>query len=375
MQEILSSKNNYFELQDYIKKNPYHRVMIVCSKHFYQSKLYEVISNLEIDCTYFDEFEPNPRYESVVNGLKIFRENKCDSIIAVGGGSAIDVAKCIKAFLNMNSDENYLKQEIIPNDIPFLAVPTTAGTGSEATHFAVIYYNGEKQSVANQSLIPTAVLLDTSSLSTLPIYQKKTTLFDAFSHAIESMWSLKSNDESISYSIDAIKLLTKNMDEYFENQEETFESVLKAAHLAGKAINLTTTTAGHAMCYKLTSLYHIAHGHAAILVNSELYPYMIEHIDQYRDKRGKDYLIDTLTKISKLLGYQSLEESKDYFRKLLKKYQLYDVDMNLEDMNELVHSVNIERLSNHPIELKEEDINEIYQRIYHKIMEEKNESN
>lgn len=379
MQEILDTKDNYKELEEYFKNNQYKKIFIVCSHHFYNSKLYsrlcELGKELSFEIICFDEFEPNPKYESVCVGLDEFKKNNCDFIMAIGGGSAIDVAKCIKLFANMNSDENYLKQEIVPNDIPFMAVPTTAGTGSEATHFAVIYYNGEKQSVADMSSIPELVLFDPSFLESLPTYQKKSTVFDAYCHAIESMWSKKSNDESIGYSIEAINLLRDNMDDYFLNREDTYSKVLEAANLAGKAINLTTTTAGHAMCYKLTSLYGISHGHAALLVNSELYPYMIEHLDKCNDPRGEDYLKDCLTNISRLLGYDSLEESKNHFRDLLRNNDLYDVDINSNDMDTLVSSVNVQRLSNNPVKLDEEDIREIYNRIINAVVEEKNESN
>ena len=144
-------------------------------------------------------------------------------------------------------------------------MPTTAGTGSEATRYAVIYFDGEKQSISDYSCIPSAVLMDASVLKTLPIYQKKSTMMDAFCHAIESYWSVNSSEESRQYSRRAIQLIMENKDLYIGNDETGNTQMLKAAHLAGKAINLTQTTAGHAMCYKLTSLYGIAHGHAAAL--------------------------------------------------------------------------------------------------------------
>lgn len=96
----------------------------------------------------------------------------CDLIIAVGGGSAMDVAKCIKLYAYMDPGINYLEQKIVPNDIPLLAVPTTAGTGSEATRYAVVYYKGEKQSVCDESCIPSAVLMDASVLKTRPLSEK-----------------------------------------------------------------------------------------------------------------------------------------------------------------------------------------------------------
>ena len=271
----------------------------------------------------------------------------------------------------MNPNENYLKQDIIPNDIELFVVPTTAGTGSEATHFAVIYYNDEKKSVADKSSIPNVVLFDSNFLKTLPLYQKKATILDAYSHSIESIWSINSTKESIEYATKSIKLINKNIDKYFENNEETFNEVLEASNLAGKAINITKTTAGHAMCYKLTSLYNIPHGHAAMLINSELYPYMLENIDKCSDNRGIEYLNNVFLKLTDIIG----DKSKDYFRNLLSKYDLYNVEVDSNDIDLLVKSVNVERLSNNPVKLDSNDIKEIYTRLFNKIMEAKSESN
>ena len=362
--------NDYSELEKYLINNKCQKILLVCTHSFYRSNLAKQLKELDKEIIYFDEFEPNPKYESVCNAIKEYKENNCDYIMAVGGGSAIDVAKCIKAFVNMDEETNYLKQKIIPNDIELLVVPTTAGTGSEATHFAVIYYNDEKKSVADISLIPNAVLFDTNFLKTLPLRMKKTTILDAYSHAIESLWSVNSNEESKAYSNETIDLIIKNIDNYFENDESTFINILKAANLAGKAINITKTTAGHAMCYKLTSLYGIAHGHAAMLINSELYPYMIEHIDKCIDSRGIDYLKDLFNELSKKINC-NLEESKEYFKNILKKYDLYNVDVDYKDLEHLTQSVNVERLSNNPVKLDSEDIKTIYTRLFDRIMEEK----
>ncbi len=375
MQKILSSKNNYIELENYLQESNYKKILLVCTHSFYKSNLYkkieEISNNTDIEFIYFDRFEPNPKYESVCDGINEYKKNNCDFIIAVGGGSAIDVAKCIKLFNNMNPNENYLKQDIIPNDIELFVVPTTAGTGSEATHFAVIYYNDEKKSVADKSSIPNVVLFDSNFLKTLPLYQKKATILDAYSHSIESIWSINSTKESIEYATKSIKLINKNIDKYFENNEETFNEVLEASNLAGKAINITKTTAGHAMCYKLTSLYNIPHGHAAMLINSELYPYMLENIDKCSDNRGIEYLNNVFLKLTDIIG----DKSKDYFRNLLSKYDLYNVEVDSNDIDLLVKSVNVERLSNNPVKLDSNDIKEIYTRLFNKIMEAKSESN
>ena len=305
-QKIISSKNEYREFDEWLFSVNAKKVLLVCDDSIrfmgaFNSHLESLVEE-GIEFCSFNDFQPNPLYENVQKGVELFRNASCDSIIAVGGGSSMDVAKCIKAYTKMpgNGEKGaWLDEEIKPNAIPFLAMPTTAGTGSEATRFAVIYYEDKKQSVTSESFIPETVLMDPSVLKTLPLYQKKATMMDAFSHAIESYWSVNSTEESKKYSKAAIKGVLAHMKGYLDSTEEGCAGMLKAAHVAGKAINITQTTAGHAMCYKITSLFGCAHGHAAILCNRVLFKYMAKHTSLCIDKRGEAYLKDTLDEIVK----------------------------------------------------------------------------
>lgn len=252
---FITTENNYKGLEEWLKGK--RKVLLVCDSSIkFLKTLNRKLEEICIPIIRFSDFQPNPLYESVVKGVKVFRNQECDSIMVVGGGSAMDVAKCIKLYNNMDgdgADGHFLNQKIIPNRIPFFAMPTTAGTGSEATRYAVIYYKGEKQSITHESCIPSTVLLNPKVLETLPIYQKKSTMMDALCHAIESFWSVNSTEESKEYSKNAIKLIIDNIDSYLENKDNGNRNMLMAAHMAGKAIDITQTTAGHAMCYKLTS--------------------------------------------------------------------------------------------------------------------------
>ena len=366
-QLILSSKNNYLDLKEYLSKNSINNIFVVCFEFSVKPNIIKELESLNIKITYFFDFKPNPTYESVCAGIKEFHKSGSNFILAIGGGSAIDVAKSIKLYANMNEKLNYLKQEIVLNDIVLMAVPTTAGTGSEATRYAVIYYENEKQSITHESIIPSVVLMDSSLLETLPNYQKKATLMDAFSHSIESYWSVNSTEESKEYSKKAISIILKNMKDYLNDKKEVYEEMLMASNYAGKAINITQTTAGHAMCYKLTSLYNIAHGHAAILINSVLLPFMLDNIYKCSDFRGKDYLVETFKELGKILNCQNNTELKNYLKKLLKDLDLYNINMNLNDIDLLTNSVNETRLKNNPISLTKEDIKIIYLDLYNEV--------
>ena len=164
-------------------------VLLICGKRMRETDIGRRLRKMPFVVAVFSDFEPNPTYEAVLQALNMFEKNRCDAIMALGGGSAIDIAKCVKAFYGMDGSVNFLNQNILPNKIPLVAVPSTAGTGSEATSFAVIYFEGIKYSVADASLMPGLVLMEASLLRTLPAYQKKVTMLDAFCHCVESYWS------------------------------------------------------------------------------------------------------------------------------------------------------------------------------------------
>ncbi len=366
-QKILTASKDYVELDQYFTENQIKKILLVCdsSIDFLQIKNYFEKINVrkEPEIIRFSNFQSNPLYESVVEGVKVFNDNRCQAIVAVGGGSAMDVAKCIKLYSNMDHEKNYLEQEIIPNDIKLLAVPTTAGTGSEATRYAVIYYNGEKQSITHESCIPETVLMDPSVLKTLPLYQKKSTMLDAFCHCIESYWSINSTEESKEFSRKGIQMILANKGSYLANEESGNANMMQAAYLGGKAINITQTTAGHAMCYKLTSLYGIAHGHAAALCVRKIWPYMIQHVEDCVDPRGEKFLRSVFEDLALDMGCQTPEKAAEKFQKIFDDLGMEIPKANPEDYQEICSSVNPVRLRNNPVKLDNDAIYTLYHQI------------
>lgn len=371
-QNILVVSGDYAELDRYIKDNAIQSILLVCDGSIRFLRVNEYFKNLEnngdIKVFRFSDFQPNPLYKSVVEGVKAFLTNACDAIFAVGGGSAMDVAKCIKLYSNMDHTRNYLQQGIVPNDVKLLALPTTAGTGSEATRYAVIYYEDAKQSVTHESIIPSTVVFDPSALTTLPPYQKKATLMDALCHSIESFWSVNSTEQSKRYSAEAIRLIIGNWKKYIAGNNEKNEVMLKAANIAGKAINITQTTAGHAMCYELTSLYGIAHGHAVALCVLALWEHMSEHLDNCIDSRGQEYVRTTFEQIAEAMGCADIKDAICTLRNMIDDLGLAVPNMdNTEDFDTLKNSVNPVRLKNNPVGLSEEAIDGIYHKIFEEI--------
>jgi len=369
-QKIITPGENYKGFDDWIKENGCKKVLLVCDGSIWYQKGFnahlEEIEKMGVEMIGFRDFQPNPLYENVQAGVELFRTENCDSIIAVGGGSAMDVAKCIKLYSSLPGDGvdgSWFTAEYVANDIPFLAMPTTAGTGSEATRYAVIYYDGKKQSVTSESFIPEVVLMDPNTLITLPPYQKKATMCDALCHAIESFWSVNSTEESKGYSRAAIQGVIEHMDGYLANTEEGRAGMLRAANLGGKAINITQTTAGHAMCYKITSLFKSAHGHAAVLCDRVLFPWMVENTDKCIDPRGEKYLRRTLDEIGQAMGCENAQSGAEKLVEIFEKLELEVPEATEAQFEELKTSVNPVRLKNHPIALDVETIDMLYHKI------------
>ena len=369
-QKIITAKDNYIEFDQWLQETGCKKILMVCGKSiFYMNSFHKHLTELEkhgVETVYFQDFMPNPVYESVLKGVSLFREANCDGVMAVGGGSAIDVAKCIKLYANLPGDGKdgaWLQEEIITNDIPFLVMPTTAGSGSEATRYAVVYFDGRKQSITSENCIPDTVLLDPGCLKALPIYQKKSTMMDALCHAIESFWSVNSTDQSEEYSRKAIHGVLDHMDGYLANTEKGNTGMLLAAHIAGKAINITQTTAGHAMCYKITGLFGCAHGHAAILCDRVLFPWMVENTGKCIDPRGEEHLIEALNGIGVAMGCKDARSGAAKLTELYERLKLEIPMATEEQYKELKASVNPIRIKNHPIRLTIDTIDALYHEI------------
>lgn len=363
-QQVYITSNPYTEIIKVIKEKQIRSIFLVCGRNVSKLPIGEFFRQLsrQYRIIWFRDFKSNPNYESVVRGVKAFKENECDVVLAVGGGSALDVAKCIKLFVGLDSSRNYLVQDYVDSDIPFWAIPTTAGTGSEATRFAVVYYQGIKQSVSHQCIVPDKVFFDASLLKNLPIYHRKATALDALCHALESFWSINSTEESKKYSRDAIVLFLESFQEYMKNTHSGNVKMLKVANLAGKAINITQTTAGHAMAYKLTSLYGYAHGHAVALVDSVLWPFMETHTKECLDIRGEEYLKGVFSELFGLFVYKNVHGA-GAFQALLKDLKFVTPTVSSKELEELSSSVNPIRLKNNPILLKTENIKNLYKEL------------
>lgn len=356
-QQVISTNNVLEKLNEIFIAERISKVLLVCDTAFAYLQTKDEYLKMNVSFTVFDQFTPNPLYEDVVKGVEVFKKNQCDAIVAIGGGSTIDVAKCIKLYSEMDDRKVYLEQEYRENDVTLIAIPTTSGTGSESTRYAVIYYEGKKQSVTHDSIVPKYAILDYRNLVTLPLYQKKCTMLDAMCQSIESWWSVNATEESREYSRQALNTLMYNMKDYLANKDDGNAQMLEASNYAGKAINITQTTAAHAMSYKLTSLYGIPHGRAVFMCLPFIWKLMEE----------RSILPDVFGDIAYTLGGACVADAIGYLESL--NEQMFENDkviMNEGDIDLLVKSVNLTRLKNNPLELTEDMIRSLYMDIIKK---------
>lgn len=231
-----------------------------------------------------------------------------DAYIAVGGGTAIDTAKLLRAGFPPVDEVRML--------VPYLAIPTTAGTGAEVTRFAVYYDHGKKCSADNLCYLPTDQILIPEFCSSASPYQKAVCAFDAYAQAVESLWARGATEESRSYALKALDLMGKG-------------EQLLGSYWAGRAIDISRTTAAHAFSYYLTSHYGIPHGHAVYMV--------FEYI--CRNNNHPEY-------IKQVPGLKTLRE--------LAAEKEIQWNAMVED---LFSHVNLKRLGNNPVEVRRESFN------------------
>ncbi len=322
----------------------------------------------------FTDFSSNAKIGDLEKGLALFRKKNCDLTLAVGGGSAIDLAKGITILANnQGAIEDYFskKQPLQARTIPFVAIPTTAGTGSEATHFAVIYIGKTKHSLAHPSLVPDYAIIDPGLTFSLPSYQTACTGIDALAQAVESYWSIHSTEESKQYAQQAIALALTHLEKAANAPaSEDRIGMAKAANLAGKAINISFTTACHAISYPITSYFVIPHGHAVALTLPEMVLYNAGVTnDDCLDKRGPGYVRKTMEELYALFKVQSAEEMKSKLETLLdsiglqRKLSSLGIKTN-EDVGLIIkNGFNPDRVKNNPRLVTEESLRTMLYRL------------
>ncbi|MCD7965238.1 MAG: iron-containing alcohol dehydrogenase [Clostridiaceae bacterium] len=331
-----------------------------------------------VETVVIGDLPAEPDCEEAEQVIEAFRRTEADLIVAVGGGSVMDVAK----LASITADGSCSVRELLDDpglgrkQVPTLMIPTTAGTGSEATMNSIVAVPEKqvKTGIVNPEMIPDYVILDGVLLKNLPKKIAASTGIDAMAHAVECYTSKKANPFSNLFAREAAKLIFNNIIEACEDTEaeEAKTNMLIAAFYAGVAISASGTTAVHALSYPLGGKYHIPHGvsNAMLLLpvmrfnKTECVKEFAELADavtggnmQMTDEEKADWLLQLMEEI---------------IRRLKIPVSLTEFGIGRENLEELVESgMDVKRLlNNNKREIKPEDA----RRIYLEIMEERKES-
>ena len=291
-----------------------------------------------------------------------------DSIIAIGGGSVLDMGKCLAAFKNLcinsyNELEQGIKNKKYQNNsinIPIIAIPTTAGTGSEVTSWATVWdkKNNKKHSVEDERLYPKIAIIDPMLTINLPLQLTVSTALDALSHALEAYWSKRTNEIVRMYALRAIELIIENLNNLIDNLNDLNLriKIAQASLYAGLAFSNTKTTACHSISYPLTSKYNIPHGIATSMTLANFF------------KINKEFIVDKDILLN-AFDIEEVSQVKDIINNIFLKskipFKLRDYGVREKDINFIIeNSFTPDRMNNNPVEVTSELLRKVLEDIY-----------
>lgn len=373
MQKEFFGFDSLQNLQQILDEYDRKKIFVVTGKNSYafsgaKNKLQPFFDKKEV--IFFNDFSPNPDLVDIEKGIKQYRNARPDMILAVGGGSVIDTGKLINLLANNpGAPLEYVKglKKPTTRGVTFVAIPTTSGTGSESTHFATVYVNKEKYSLADkQLLLPAVCIVDPCLTFSMPSYRTASTGLDALCQGIESLWSVHSTDESRRYAREAVTVAVHTLQTVVNNPDKNSRfDMAKAAHLSGKAINISYTTAAHSLSYPITSYFGISHGHAVALSMGQLIEFNASVSEQdCNDKRGVGFVRERLDEIIQLMDCENASDAKLFFQTLLEKigveYRLHKLNINDKERRVLIQKGSTpSRMNNNPRVVLKKDIQNI----------------
>ena len=323
-----------------------------------------------------NDFSPNPTVEEVEGGLDAVARASTHGppvIVGVGGGSPMDMAKLLAAGAAQDTPLGELLPAggtLAPTDATLILIPTTAGTGSEATHFATVYKGTRKFSVAHPSLRPRWALVDPDLCASLPPAITASTGVDALCQGIESLWAVGSTEASRAHARAAIARAMAHLETAVRAPTPAARlGMCEAANWAGRAIDISKTTACHALSYGLTIRWDVPHGHAVATSLGEMIVFnAATHEADVVDPRGIGHVRKVMSEVVELLGARDAEGARAGFNTLMGRLGLA-LDLGtlgaggVDDRRWLASQVNVERLGNNPRRMGAAELDALLDRI------------
>ncbi len=313
-------------LDDFLNRLESRRILVVTDKGLVAAGLIEKITkSIEgygKDCIVYPEIKPNPTVENVHKGVSIVREERIDTVVAIGGGSPMDAAKSISAL--STNEGSICDYELGKNDfknigLPLIVIPTTSGTGSEATMASVIMNEEEnrKFDIVSKFLAPAIGIVDPETTFSLPPSMTAFTGMDALTHSIEGVTATLASPLTDEIHLGAIKLIWDNLDRVIQNPDykEGRENLMLGSMMAGIGFPNSGLGAVHGLSYAISCYFHLGHG----LANAILLPHVMRFnipaainkfvliSDKLRLKnREPEALVEEVLNYSKRIGVPTL---------------------------------------------------------------------
>lgn len=361
-----------------IKKRKFNKALVVTDAMLVKCGVAEKIENVlkdggisyEID----DEVKPNPTIANVHTGLDKLKASGADFIIAVGGGSVIDTAKAIAVIANNPDNYDVVSLEGVDKSknppMPIIAVPTTAGTGSETTMDYVITNTEQKRKMAcmDSMVVPVVAILDTDIMASLPLKMTAATAMDALTHAVESYLSKGAFDFSEMLSLKAVSLISANFLKVIKNLNdlEARKALAMAQYMAGMSFTNVGLGIVHSMAHPLSAFYDVPHG----VANALILPYVLkfnsvacedkmvtlakafdlEFDERYGSEAATERCIELINTFNSVAGLP---------------HKLKDINVNEEDIDALAReALNDAATQDNKREVDIEDFKKLYKTMY-----------
>lgn len=322
------------------------KAFIVTGRHvavsYMMKQLTALLDENGIDCVIFDGITGEPTDTMIENGVEMLKSSGCDFIIGIGGGSPLDSAKAIAAMaVNEGSIADYNGKEITGEILPLAAIPTTAGTGSEATKFTVITDSekGIKMLLKGDVLVPKLAIVDSSFTVGAPKSVTSATGLDALTHAVEAYTSRKAFSMTDTLAVSAVKRIMKYLPIAYREPDNSLarEQMSIAALEAGICINNSSVTVVHGMSRPIGALFHVPHGMSNAMLLKECLSFAVSGAyekfanlgretgvasDSDSDETAAEKFIDSLQNICDVCEIPTLEQygidRDEYYSKISK---------------------------------------------------------
>ena len=348
---------------------PYGKKALIVTGHSSAKKsgLYDKVKDSlkaeGIDSVLFDKVAQNPLTTTAAEGAAFAKDNGCDVVVAIGGGSIMDCAKAI-AFLAVNDGDvsDYIfGKKASDTALPIILIPTTCGTGSEGNGIAVLTNpdNGDKKSLRCNAIVAKVSIVDPECMMTMPKHVLASVGFDALCHNMESYTSKIAQPFTDALSLYAVDLIAHNLVDVYKGtgSKDSWEKITLASTIGGMVINTTGGTLAHGMEHPASGLKDVVHGKGL----AALTPTIIE--DSYQGAPEK------FAKLAKLFGGEKAEDLAGKVRELLEDIELTCTlsDLGIEEkdipwMEENCMKVSAHSIANNPVVFSQEEIAEIYKK-------------